>query len=170
MSTKLQFITSVSGTDVSSLSITGFTSEYDVFVIHTPQLTQAGNNDIRARFIDNSGSVISASEYDFASMVMNSASSFSESQDTSATSIDNLGVNDQNETYGVGSTTYIFNPADSSSFTYLLSENVGMRDIGDLRSYKLVAVHKSAETITGYNIFGESGGNISAKMVLYGVK
>ena len=45
-----------------------------------------------------------------------------------------------------------------------------MRDIGDLRSYKLVAVHKSAETITGYNIFGESGGNISAKMVLYGVK
>ena len=170
MATNLQFIKSVSGTDVSSLSITGFTAEYNVYAIHTPQLIQAGNNDIRARFIDNSGSVISASEYDFASLVMNSQSSFSEGKDTSATSIDNLGVNDQNETYGVGSTTYIFNPADSASFTFLMSQNVGMRDIGELRPYKLIAVHRVAETITGYNIFGESGGNISAKMVLYGVK
>jgi hypothetical protein len=170
MSTNLQFITSASGTSVSSLSITGFTSEYDVYAIHTPQLVNANNNDIQARFIDNSGSVISASEYDYASVVMNSHSSFSESKDTGATKIDNIGVNDANETYGVGSTTFILNPADSSSFTFLISQNTGMRDIGQLRPYKLIAVHKVAETITGYNIFSEGGGNISAKMVLYGVK
>tara|TARA_R100001163_G_C5042874_1_gene180690 strand:+ start:383 stop:895 length:513 start_codon:yes stop_codon:yes gene_type:complete len=170
MATSLQFIKSASGTDVASLSITGFTSQYNVYAIHIPKLIQNGNNDIRARFVDNSGSVISDSEYDFASMVMNSHSSFSEGQDTSATSIDSLGVNDQNETYGIGNTTYIFNPADSSSYTFLLSQNAGMRDIGKLRSYKLIGVHKVEETITGFNIFGESGGNISATIVLYGVK
>ena len=111
-----------------------------------------------------------ATNLQFIKSVSGTDVSFSEGKDTSATSIDNLGVNDQNETYGVGSTTYIFNPADSTSFTFLMSQNAGMRDIGELRPYKLIGVHRVAETITGYNIFGESGGNISAKMVLYGVK
>ena len=169
MATNLEFIKSVSGTNVSGLSITGFTTDYDVYAIWTPTLNQNGNNDIAARFVDSGGNVITASEYNYATLSMNSGASFSEVRSTSATSIFNVGVNDQNETYGVGSTTYIFNPADSSSYTFLLSQNVGMRDIAQLRAYKVTGVHKVAEEITGYNIFGKSG-NITATMVLYGVK
>ena len=169
MATSLQFIKSASGTDVASLSITGFTSQYDVYAIWTPQIIQAGNNDINSRFIDSSGNVISDSEYDYASEVMNSHSSFSESREVNQSKIDNVGVNDANETYGVGSTTYIFNPVDSSSYTFLIHQSAGMRDIGKLRPYKTIAVHKVAEEITGYNIYGLNG-NITATMVLYGVK
>ena len=169
MATNLQFIKSASGTDVSSLSIPGFTSEYNVYAIWTPQLIQNGNNDINSRFIDSSGNVISNSEYDYATVVMNSHSGFSQSKEVNQSQIDNVGVNDANETYGVGSTTYIFNAADSSSFTFLLHQSVGMRDIGKLRGYKNIAVHRVAEEITGYNIYGLSG-NITATMVLYGVK
>ena len=170
MATNLQFIKSVSGTDVSSLSITGFTSVYSVYAIWTPQIIQNGNNDINSRFLDSSGNIISDSEYDYATLVMNSHSGFSEQKGVSQNKIDNVGVNDANETYGVGSTTYIFNPADSSSYTFLTHQSAGMRDIGKLRPYKTIAVHKVAEEITGYNIFGLSGGNITATMVLYGVK
>tara|TARA_R100000231_G_scaffold135093_1_gene109252 strand:- start:558 stop:1067 length:510 start_codon:yes stop_codon:yes gene_type:complete len=169
MATSLQFIKSASGTDVASLSITGFTSQYDVYAIWTPQIIQAGNNDIVSRFIDSSGNVISDSEYDYASEVMNSHSSFSESREVNQNKIDNVGVNDANETYGVGSTTYIFNPVDSSSYTFLIHQSAGMRDIGKLRPYKTIAVHKVAEEITGYNIYGLNG-NITATMVLYGVQ
>tara|TARA_R100000278_G_C5454056_1_gene158487 strand:+ start:591 stop:1100 length:510 start_codon:yes stop_codon:yes gene_type:complete len=169
MATSLQFIKSASGTDVASLSITGFTSQYDVYAIWTPQIIQNGNNDINSRFIDSSGNVISDSEYDYASEVMNSHSSFSESREVNQSQIDNVGVNDANETYGVGSTTYIFNPVDSSSYTFLIHQSAGMRDIGKLRPYKTIAVHKVAEEITGYNIYGLNG-NITATMVLYGVQ
>ena len=169
MATSLQFIKSASGTDVASLSITGFTSQYDVYAIWTPQIIQNGNNDINSRFIDSSGNVISDSEYDYASEVMNSHSSFSESREVNQNKIDNVGVNDANETYGVGSTTYIFNPVDSSSYTFLIHQSAGMRDIGKLRPYKTIAVHKVAEEITGYNIYGLNG-NITATMVLYGVQ
>ena len=165
----LEFITSVSGTNVSGLSITGFTSDYDVYAIWTPTLNQNGNNDVAARFVDSVGSVITASEYSYATLSMNSGASFSEVRSTSATSIFNVGVNDQNETYGVGSTTYIFNPADSSSYTFLLSQNGGMRDIGQLRGYKVAGVHKVAEQITGLQLVCSSG-TISATINVYGVK
>jgi len=170
MATNLQFIKSVSGTDVSSLSITGFTSQYNVYGIWTSKIIQNGNNDINSRFIDSSGNIISDSEYDYASLVMNSHSSYSEDRQANQSKIDNVGVNDANEPYGVGSVTYIFNPADSSSYTFLTHQSAGMRDIGKLRPYKTVAIHKVAEEITGYNIYGLSGGNITATMALYGVK
>jgi len=169
MAGSLEFINSVTGTSVSGLSITGFTTDYDVYAIWTPTLNQNANNDIEARFVDSGGSVISDSEYDYACLSMNSGASFSEVRGTSQDRIENVGVNDQNETYGVGSTTYIFNPADSSSYTFLIHQSGGMRDVGQLRSYKTIGVHKVAEEITGYNIFGR-GGNITATMILYGVK
>ena len=62
MATSLQFIKSVSGTDVSSLSITGFTSQYNVYAIWTSKINQNGNNDINSRFLDSSGNIISDNE------------------------------------------------------------------------------------------------------------
>jgi len=169
MATNLQFIKSASGSSVSSLSITGFTTEYDVYAIWTPTLVQDGNNDIEARFVDSGGNIITASEYSYACLSMNAGGAFSDVKSTSSDRIENVGVNDQNETFGVGSTTYIYNPADSSSFTFLTHQSSGMRDNGQLRGYKTSAVHKVAEEITGYNIFGLSG-DITATMILYGVK
>ena len=170
MSTNLQFIKSVSGSSVSSLSVTDcFSANYDVYYLSmvTNDLSTATDNNYR--YIDNGGSVISDSSYDYASLFMTMYSGFTEGKATNGSSA--LGVSfGNNGTEGFGLSMYIYNPFDSSSYTLAQVQSVFNYPAGGSQSYKSISVLKSAESCTGINFFPSSGTYDNIEINVFGVK
>ena len=173
MSTNLQFITSFEITDeVSSFTIDNvFTSQYDVYCLVADKWSGSTTAQLpKFRYIDNSGSVISDAEYSWASMIFRM-------------NLDPVDVNDDVDTeiqYSAGfykvdsepsqtsAITYVYNPADSTSYTYTTSQATGRSDAQG-RGYKAISVHKSQEAITGFKLETPTGNFASGKMSVYGV-
>lgn len=155
MATNLQFITAVEIT--SSQSTTNvdniFSSYYDVYKIVLRGISTVGTSDLdlNARLIDNSGSVISDNEYDYAVLQLKSGSSFTENKNTNFSRIDRISFSDQSPE-SQGCVLYVYNPNDSSSYTFLNWQETHSR-IGSGGGFKGIAVHKVAETIRGINFF-----------------
>ena len=173
MATNLEFIKSASGTSVSSLSVSDcFSADYDVYYLSISKLDTTGNSFIYMRLLDSGGSVISASEYDTAWLDLNSWTSFGELK---ATSFDKMGIGSSSGSLTTdlgGYSVYIYNPYDSSSYTFINSQSaaVVVAPTSALTGTKNIGVHKSAEQISGINLLLNTGtiDNITAN--IYGVK
>ena len=166
MAGSLEFVKSASGSTVSSLSVTDcFSADYDIYqvTITTLQTSTAANIDVR--FIDTGG-VVSTSTYDEAILILPSNTGFSEIRNTGQTSIGGV-------SYGGGASTgasinmMVFNPNDSSSYTFLTDQSNAWT--GVLQAYKGIGVEKTTQTITGINFFPSSG-TITMEILVYGVK
>jgi hypothetical protein len=176
MATNLELIKKVTGTDVNSLDITDcFTSKYTVYKVTEKtadyRTTGAGVIDLRHRFIDSGGSVITDSEYDSARLTMKAESSFDNDRFTSLGYMYGTVLLGNYE--NAGSVNYVFNPNDSSSYTLMLGQGAGGYDTANnrFRGTKQIAVHKSAEQITGLNIHSSNGSvNFDLTVSVYGVK
>lgn len=171
MAGSLEFVKSATGTSVSSLSVTDcFSDKYDVYKIVIDTYEAATAQELAIRLLDSGGSVISASEYDRATLFLRAYNTFQEGRATSADKIEALGFNSAT-TVGIGLVMYIFNPFDSSSFTFFKNQTSSFVNGSGGIGYKAIAVHKSAEQTTGINLFGASGHNLDdIKVVIYGVK
>ena len=149
-----------------------FSANYDVYKITIYGVTTVGTlqTTLAARFIDSGGSIISAAEYDYASLRLESNAAFTEDRATATTSIEFLANLDQSAE-SEGAVTYIYNPYDSSSYTFLLNQSSGHKS-GNMRGSKTIAVHKSAETVRGINIIDQNATRPLAEgyIVIYGVK
>ena len=170
MATNLEFIKSASGTNVSSIDVSDcFSDKYDVYkiVIHNVDGYQSsGNRLVDMRFIDTVPSVISGNEYDYAVLNLDASNAFSQSKDTSATIIGRLYAYTNADDFGAV-TLYIFNPNDSSSYTFALFQSSGW--LGRNYSAKGIGVHKQAEQITGVQ-FKTNADNMDINLSVYGVK
>ena len=144
-------------TITSSQSVTNitdvFTSDFDIYKITLQDLSTVGtlDVDINARLINNSGSVLTASNYDYAVFQLKANATFSENKNTNFSRIDRITFSDQSPE-AQGSVIYVYNPFSSSSYTYLNWQSVHMVG-GNGGGVKGIAVHKVAETITGINFF-----------------
>ena len=58
---------------------------------------------------------------------------------------------------GTGTSMYVYNPYDSSSYTFLMWQNSSGSSGTKMYGYKGISVHKSAEQITGFNFLPASG-------------
>ena len=98
MATNLQFIKSVSGSDVSIFNITNcFSSSYDVYQINIVEYINDDLSDFFAmRFIDSGGNIISDTEYAYANLNMRSYTSFSQNKSASTSEINNIGYSQSN--------------------------------------------------------------------------
>ena len=172
MATNLEFIKSASGSSVSSLSVTDcFSDEYDLYKISISKLDQSAQNYLTARFIDSGGSVISNAEYDRASLIMEANVTFTENRATGQTSFNSsISFQGTGADDGVGITMYVFNPNDSSSFTFIKSQSSSYYNHGI--GTKMIGVHKVAEQITGMNFFvmGTSSTLDNIIVNVYGVR
>ncbi len=100
MATKLEFINKTDVTDgVVTVNVDNvFSSEYEVYqiifvgIFHNLDIS---NGIEGIRFIDNSGSVISGSEYEYAVLNLIASSSYTETRSTSATEIQLVMIADQ---------------------------------------------------------------------------
>jgi len=172
MATNLQFIKSASGTSVSSLSVTDcFNADYDVYFVEVSKSLNTVETNLDIRFIDSGGSVIADSEYDYATLQLNSNTSFGERRSTGNTIISRLVIfgGDEQKTGGTGY-AYVYNPYDSSSYTFTqgASQSIqGTTFVGD----KQIGVHKSAEQITGIALIPSNGGGTTTLTInVYGVR
>jgi len=166
----LEFIKSASGTSVSSLSVTDcFSADYDVYYITSNTFKPSANANGIFRLIDSGGSVITASEYDYATLSVRAYGTFTETKATATTFMGYTFYSDANGTQGSGLALYIINPNNSSSYTFALyqesSFNTGSGGLGR----KGIGVHKVAEQITGINFAGDTG-TADFDIKVYGVK
>ena len=172
MAGNLEFIKSASGTSVSSFTVTDcFSAKYDVYkiVLTEFEIITAGAVG-RLRLLDSGGTVISASEYDYANLDMLSFGSFSEDRSTNATFINRFTGDTRNiyETGGVA--LYIYNPYDSSSYTFTQQQNTFFNNGNGGQGTKGIGVHKSAEQISGINFLASAGNIENIAVSVYGVK
>jgi len=169
MATNLQFIKSQSGTDVSTLSVTDcFNADYDVYAIYLTKIDTTQDNSSRIRLLDSGGSVISASEYDTANLRLRANAGFEELRYTGQTYFQYMISIRQQNYDGAGLMMYVFNPYDSGSYTFIQYQETSYST--NYLGYKSIGVHKSAETITGFQILNTAGDYQSVGFSVYGVK
>jgi|TARA_R100000482_G_scaffold48666_1_gene17116 hypothetical protein len=172
MATQLEFIKSASASDVSSMNVTDcFTDKYDVYAITMDKLEglQSGNRNIHLRFIDSSSSIISGSEYDWAAQNIRSYASFTTASSENDTEIQRIQIYSSLDKE-FGTVLYIFNPNDSSSFTFAQWLSAGLVESSTAGyNIKGIGVHKQAEQITGVN-FISNADNFNLKVSVYGVE
>ena len=170
----LEFIQSASGSSVTTLDITDcFSADYDVYycTVTNIDLSASGGYAINIRLIDSLGSVISASEYSYASLQLKSYSAFGEDRSATSSLILTFSALTGGSAIGAGHSFYIFNPYDSSSYTFGLQQGSQFYETAGLLGTKGLGVHKSAEQITGLNIFNSGGSNFdNINIKVYGVK
>tara|TARA_A100001391_G_scaffold140070_1_gene98110 strand:+ start:1193 stop:1714 length:522 start_codon:yes stop_codon:yes gene_type:complete len=152
----LEFIKSASGSSVTTLDVTNcFTSKYDVYVFSIDKVDAQAGGYFNLRFLDSGGTVISASEYDYANLIMLAYSSFVENKATADTGIERIMRKSATSEENGGGYHYVFNPNDSSSYTFYLGQSGGSVISGSgLVGLKSIGVHKSAEQITGFQLYG----------------
>ena len=173
MAGNLEFIKSVEITSsTSSVDVTDcFSTDYDVYKITTNDFSTVGTDSTQlyARYINSSGSVISASDYDIAYLNLKSNLAFGESRFTNQTSLFfQFGTIDQSPESN-GAVAYIFNPFLSSSYTFSLSQSSAMST--NLLGTKHIGVLKQSASMTGIQIFEANGSRPfdSGKISVYGL-
>ena len=169
MAGNLEFIKSASGTSVSSLSITDcFNANYDVYQVLIAKSDVSAEDYSVLRLIDSGGSVITAGEYDWAELGMYSYTTFAQNKNTNSTAISNIDVSATSTAQGIGTMFYVFNPFDSSSYTFVAGQTSGVVTAG-LAGGKYISVHKSAEQITGIQLLRASGDYDNLTVKVFGL-
>ena len=170
----LEFINSFTSGSVTSFSIDNiFSDKYDVYYITgNTGNTDFTNDGIDLRLLDNTGTVISATEYDFARLNVYAHIPFIETRSTSDTYFMTalMYMKDNPSAIGAGFSMYIFNPYNSSSYSFLTLQNVGFDGgVNGMFGTKSIGVHKVAETIRGINLSSTETMN-AVEVSVYGVK
>jgi|TARA_R100000455_G_C6211916_1_gene79197 hypothetical protein len=170
MATSLQFIKSVTGT-ASEVNVTDcFNDRYNVYKVIIPNYeNSSATTNYNIRLLDSSGNRIADSEYDYATYILDSNVAFSDYNGTNNSFLRYFPVTNSSYNVGVGTVIYVFNPSDSSSYTSLQWQGVSWQG-SKLYGYKSIGIHKSAEQITGIEMYANSGTMINAKISVYGVK
>ena len=169
MAGSLEFIKSASGTSVSTLDIDNcFSANYDVYKILITKLDFSANSDLRIKY-KNSGGLVSTSTYDYALLNLKSYGAFTESRVTSTTFLYTAFAYSPTSN-AIGNQCYIFNPYDSSSYTF--AEGQSSAFVNGLGSYgtKWIGVEKTAQQITGIQFLTSAGTFDNLTVNVYGVK
>ena len=162
--------TSVSSS-VSSVNVTDvFSSDFDIYKI-TSDLFFNSQTWVQLRFINLSGSVISASNYDNAALLADSSASFSENRGTNESSTQHLSFTGESIAESGGLVAYVFNPYSSSSYSFLLSQgSVYRTDNADNLNTKNISVLKQTASMSGFQILPLSGTIDGATIRTYGLR
>ncbi len=173
MATNLQFIKSASGTIVTSLNITDcFSADYDVYYLSITKIDQSSNGTfVYHRLLDSSNAPISDSSYDQAILILSSSggTEYRTTNQSSGFGIAGYGMRDIED--GMGNGAYIFNPYDSSSYTFFTAQSSFIINAGTtMEGYKTTSVLKSAEQCNGIQLNAGVGDFTNIKATIYGVK
>ena len=161
--------TVASGSAVSFIQINDvFSSDFDIYKITTDLNQVSGSaSTVSLRLVNASGSVITASNYDYANLRMFFASAFSELRGTnSSRALEVFGATYGAEPEQNNVVTYIFNPYSSSSYTFTISQVVTETN----RSTKGIAVLKQTASMTGFGLYSEGSTSQYGTIRTYGLR
>jgi hypothetical protein len=171
----LRLINETSGTSISQLTITDlFTDDYDIYYFTITDFDHTGNAILKIQFVNSAGSVVTATEYDYANLMMQSWTSYLEYRLTNSNDI-LYAFAGSDITAGMGGYQgYIFNPTNSSSYTFMLGQASTQYDFGGtdtgFAGNKMIGLHKSAEKITGLNFRSNIGTTEQITVRTYGLR
>jgi|TARA_R100000734_G_C3295787_1_gene86991 hypothetical protein len=167
----LEFIKSATGSSVNTLDIDDcFSDDYDVYfctMTKVQHITDA-NSPVKFRF-KYSGGVDSTSNYDYARIGMKAYGSFTESRGTGSTSALVSYANSQQD-YQTGTRFYIYNPYDSSSYSFYSGILSHYYNVNGLEGYRGIWVHKVAQQNTGFRLLMNGAEVANLEIKVYGVK
>jgi len=168
----LRLINETTATNSSQVNITDiFSADFDIykFTVLVDEGTQ--NDNINARLINASGSVVSSSTYDWAGLDMNSYTTFSEVKFTNATYWYNLTQADLQTDDSGNFVMYVFNPFSSSSYTFMLGQSTQFFNASNYyRARKYIGVEKSTNSMTGLNFWLNNNGTPDWEIKTYGLR
>jgi len=124
------------------------------------------STDLKWRFVNASG-VVSSANYDSAVLLQRSYGAFGDNNTVNGTEFRSVGFTDYSDK-GVGTVITIFNPFNSSSYSFAQWQNAGASTIGT-PVRKGIGVLKVAESHTGIN-FTASSTILAVGARVYGVK
>ena len=173
----LRLINQTTTTVTNLINITDvFSADYDIYKIVISGLNQDTNvgNEINGiRFINSSGSLISASDYDYAVYEMRSGAGFVGNKSASASAIfmgqraDQVGDGSNNTVF------YVFNPFSSTSYTFTLSQSTSFDGAESNVNGKGIGVLHQTNSITGFQIYDSDSGRpfeSGSKIITYGLR
>ena len=171
MATNLEFINSInSTTTVSTVSFDNiFSSQYDNYYLTVTGFEPAIQEELGFRLINSSGSALSGSNYDSASYTLQTSGSFSEVRDVNQDKWKYGGHALASSNTGVGVSMFIYNPFDSSSYTFAVLQSTQGHNqyIGRRVTY----AYKVAESTRGLVFTNNGNYNMDIlKASIYGVK
>ena len=157
---------------VATVNVTDvFSSDYDIYkIVSTANILDA-DKDIYMRYINSSGLIVTDSNYDTATLTMKGHSSYSETPSTKV-NINYGGLfNLTSGNESGGAVEYVFNPTDTSSYTFGINQSIGMYSTGTYGT-KGIRVLKQTNSITGIHLYnGESSDNFGGGTVkIYGLR
>jgi len=156
-------VTTFSATDV-------FNADFDIYKITINNLSHNSGSpaEIYYKFINSAGSLISASNYDSATLRMPSSSAFGETKTTNHTQTVIMGYADLSPEAS-GFVTYVFNPFSSSSYTFLISQNMSAVS-GIAYGHKSIGLLKQTASMSGFHIMASSNTLDSGNIKIYGLR
>ena len=151
---------------VSSITVDNlFTSDFDIYkvTITAEGVSVTGSN---LRFVNSAGAIVVSSQYDKAMQIARANASISELKSTDATELQYFGGVYDPE--GGNMVYYIFNPTNSSSYTFIMSQG-SSSDGGNGRAYKQIGILTELSSITGLNfVFNDANVDV-ASIKTYGI-
>jgi hypothetical protein len=155
---------------VSFLNVSNvFTDDYEIFKITLNDIDTSGTGWVLARFINDNGSTIASSVYEWSGLTMQANTSFTAEEDNNDAefAVVNFGDSDSNARGGfVG---YVFNARKNDEYKFLISQSVGERATG-MVSNKAIGLLKSTNKISGISFFLSSQTFDSLKVRVYGIR
>ena len=144
---------------ISSITVNNlFSSDFDIYKIVWNNISTTGTvyTEIKLRFVNSSGSIITTANYDYAHLLMATNTSFSEVRATNQTQLANFtGYFTDQAPEGNEGVAYIFNPFSSSSYSFVINQNFGGY-AGINRIEKYIGVLTETTPLTGINLFESS--------------
>jgi hypothetical protein len=154
---------------VRSVEITDvFSADFDIYkIVGVTNFT--GEEYIDIRLINSIGSVVSTSNYDNASLLMQSSTTFSQNRNTNVTKAQYLGYAGDVVAEAGSFVTWVFNPYSTSSYTFLLSQGGAKRTANTLIT-KGISVLKQTSSITGFQLYPNVSNVDNASIRTYGLR
>ena len=169
----LRLLNSSSGTGVSTLSVTDvFTDDFDIYKI---KITCASGleQETNLQFINSGGSVVT-SDYEHAQLYMRGYSAFTEVVSSSDTDI-RLVTGDE-DSFGGSAIIYVFNPKNSSAYTFVafngsLAIDLSDDNAPDFASNRGIGVLKQTNVINGFRLANNNASaTVDYTAITYGLR
>ncbi len=151
-----------------------FSDKYDIYKVIYRGINQSTNvsNGIEGfRFINASGSVNTGNNYAYAVRNMMSNNSLSISDNEAANFLWVGMITDQRSDGSTSGVCYIYNPYNSSTYTFVNSQATGMNS-SEKRFSKGMGVYQVAESVRGFQIYESNSSRsfVNGRISVYGVK
>jgi len=161
----------INETELSSATIFDitnvFTTDFDIYQVTLNNMNTSADAGVYLQFLNTSGSLV-ATNIDYATLEMYSNAVFGETRATNTTII-KFATCGGATAESMSAEFWIFNPMNSSSYTFGLSQSNAFENV--MESHKTIFVQKQTQQIAGLRFIAQSSATMSNAIArVYGLR